>query len=300
MQEQKVLSFYKFVMIQNPHELREDLLAKANQLELKGTIILAEEGINGMISGSGENIKLIVEYISLHTEIGEFELKYSTHNDEVFRRMLVKVKKEIITMRKEVDPSKKTGKYLSPKDLQKMLDSKEDLILLDTRNDYEYELGSFKNAINPNIKSFGEFVHYIDSNKKSLVNKKVVTFCTGGIRCEKATAYMQKKGILDVYQLKGGIIQYFEKTHFDGGSKHWQGDCVVFDKRKAITPELKSSSKHICYICLKEMTTNTISPEEGAGGEICLTCSNSIKVNRQKRIEIRKEKKERELSEFKN
>ena len=182
--------------------------------------------------------------------------------------MLVKVKKEIITMRKDVDPLKKTGKNITPNDFKKWLDENKDIHVIDTRNDYEVNMGTFKTAVNPKIKSFTEFTTYINENKENFKDKPIVTFCTGGIRCEKATAYMMDKGLKDVYQLQGGIIKYFEETN-PGKDDHWQGECVVFDKRKAITPKLTPSEKMICYICLSEMSEENKSNVSGPGGEQC-------------------------------
>ena len=164
------------------------------------------------------------------------------------------------------------------------------MVVLDTRNKYEVSLGTFKNAIDPEIESFEEFTQYVDVHKEELKKKPVVTFCTGGIRCEKATAYMMQQGIDDVYQLEGGILKYFEATQGTKGPSHWNGDCVVFDKRKAIDSELRPSKKSICYVCLYEMTKESKHPQPGPGGELCKSCAEKIAEHKEKRQNRGKEK----------
>ena len=278
-----IISFYKFTPIKNPIDLRATILEKARDLEIKGTILLALEGINGMVSGCAENIGSFQSFLCHLQDLGHLEFKGSYYESVSFRRILVKVKKEIISLRQDVDPLKETGSHLDPLEFKKWMDESKDIHVLDTRNNYEFALGSFKNARNPNIKSFEEFALYIDKNVDFFKSKPTVTFCTGGIRCEKATAYMLKKGIKDVYQLEGGILKYFEKTS-SLNDKQWQGECVVFDKRKAITSELKPSTKMICYICLAEMNNASKAIEDGLGGQQCKSCLNKKNQSRAARI----------------
>jgi len=287
-QQDKIISFYKFTPIQSPLDLKKIILEKANEFNIKGTILIAQEGVNGMISGVPKSITLLQDFINTLPEIAPIEFKSSYYDDVSFRRMLVKVKKEIITMRRDVDPLQETGKSLDPKDFKKWMNEKKDIHILDTRNDYEVSMGTFDNAINPNIKSFEEFALYVDSHAQTLKEKPVVTFCTGGIRCEKATSYMIKKGIKNVYQLKGGILKYFEEAS-ESSDTNWKGECIVFDKRKAITPELKPSQKMICYICLTEMNQESRASSEGPGGAQCKKCH-------EKKIQCRAQRIARKLS----
>lgn len=286
MAKDTIASFYKFTSIENPKELRKIATEKAQDLDLKGTLLIASEGLNGMISGPAEGIEAFRVFLGAQKDVGELDFKLSYYDDMSFRRMLVKVKKEIITIRQDLDPTAETGHYLDPVEFEKWYEEGRDMTIIDTRNDYEVAMGTFEGAIDPNIKSFEAFTKYIDDNLEELQGKPIVTFCTGGIRCEKATAYMLKKGMKDVYQLEGGIIRYFEAMKKLSKEGHWQGECTVFDKRKAITKDLEPSAKKICYVCLHEMTEDKVAKEEGPGGEICTSCNDRIKAShevRQKR-----------------
>lgn len=295
MAKDTIASFYKFTALKKTKELRVVILAKAYELDLKGTLLIAHEGLNGMISGKDQKIKEFREFLGSIPQIGKLDFKLSFYDDVSFRRMLVKVKKEIITMRQDLDPTKETGRYLDPQEFETWLEEGRDISILDTRNDYEVAMGTFEGAIDPKIKSFEEFTKYIDNNLEELRKKPVVTFCTGGIRCEKATAYMMKKGIEDVYQLEGGILRYFEAMMSLAKKGHWTGECVVFDKRKAITSTLKPSSKLICYVCLYEMNKETMAQSTGPGGEICQSCFDKIDCNQAKRQVKGRKKAEKNL-----
>ena len=285
MTQDTIASFYKFTPIKKTKELQKLALEKALSLDLKGTLLVAEEGLNGMISGKDEAISSFKAYLELQDDVGALDFKLSYYDDVSFRRMLVKVKKEIITIRQDLDPLKETGHYLPPEDLEKWYEEGRDMLVLDTRNDYEVAMGTFEGAIDPKIKSFEAFTDYVDEHLEELKEKPVVTFCTGGIRCEKATAYMKQKGIEDVYQLEGGIIRYFEAMKKLSKDGHWNGECTVFDKRKAITKHLEPSKKIICYVCLLEKTEEGMSKVEAPGGEICQSCSDRISSFQEVRTE---------------
>lgn len=276
MAQDTIASFYKFTPIKKTKELQKLALDKAMSLGLKGTLLVAEEGLNGMISGPDGAVSEFREFLSAQDEVGELDFKLSYYGEESFRRMLVKVKKETITIRQDVDPLKETGHYLPPEEFEKWYEEGKDMTILDTRNDYEVAMGTFERAIDPKIKSFEAFTQYIDDHLEDLKKKPVVTFCTGGIRCEKATAYMKKQGIEDVYQLEGGILRYFEAMMKLSKEGHWNGDCVVFDKRKAITKKLEPSEKLICYVCLYERTEDAMAKQEGPGGRICKSCQDRV------------------------
>ena len=213
-----------------------------------GTILLAEEGINGNVSGSLEALKALQAFLEDLWQ-GDWNLKFSSWEGKPFRRMLVKLKKEIITMGREHGDQSPGGSYLEPQELMEWYQEGRPMVLLDTRNLYESQLGSFQGALKADIHHFGAFPQWLKAHPE-LKEKTLVTFCTGGIRCEKATAHMKEEGFQEVYQLKGGILNYLEKAQKMGGEEYWEGDCVVFDRRKALAKDLKPSPFSICYICL--------------------------------------------------
>lgn len=227
----KNISFYKFKTISDTQSLQREL--KASLAGVKGTILIATEGINGMLCGSVDQIDGFVRLLRAH--FPEIAVKESFSTFPTFDKLIVKCKKEIITIRNsKTNPLKSTGKYLSPQELDQWYATGKDFVVLDTRNSFEYESGHFKNAVDPKIKSFGEFPKYLEDHKSELQGKPVVTYCTGGIRCEKATSLMLEMGIEDVYQVEGGILTYFEKT----SGENFEGRCFVFDKREHVDSKL--------------------------------------------------------------
>jgi len=238
------IAVYQFVRLGGPdalQTLRHKMKARCLELELKGTILLAPEGINCFMAGAEEKVREFQTY--LRDEIGLKGLVYKENWSEIppFNRMLVKLKKEIISMGEpDIRPDEFTGPYVSPQELKKWLDEKQDVLLLDTRNDYEVEVGTFENAMHLNVKSFREFAKKAKELPGDLKRKKVVMFCTGGIRCEKASPLFLREGFKDVYQLEGGILQYFVETQ----GAHYQGNCFVFDWRLsvdgALQPQVRS------------------------------------------------------------
>lgn len=259
------ISGYRFVEIDNIPLLRESLKDTCTDLNIKGTILLSPEGINVALSGAEENIdNFISRALNADKRFEGMMFKKSFSDHQPFNRMLVRPKKEIIAFGMEgSDPNKTNGPRLAPKELKEWLDHKEDVILIDTRNDYEVRVGTFKNSVNPGIKSFKKFPDFLDKNPH-LKEKKIVTFCTGGVRCEKAVPYMINKGFKEVYQLDGGILQYFE----DCGGEHWEGDCFVFDHRVALSPELEETDTSMCFRCRQPLT-----PEEQKKPEYVLNVS---------------------------
>lgn len=246
------IAYYKFVSIENTDVLREALLNLCNHLNIKGTILLAHEGINSCLVGSPEGIDTFIDFMHNHEYFSDIEFKKSYSSHIPFRRMIVKIKKEIIPMgMNNIKPAHFTGKYVEALELKKWLDDGEDLIILDTRNDYEVDLGTFRGSVDPKLSKFRDFPKWIKENFEEHKNKKVVTFCTGGIRCEKATAFMRQEGFEEVYQLQGGILKYFEETkkHSPAEDNHYDGDCFVFDYRVAIDKSLQETKYVICYSC---------------------------------------------------
>jgi UPF0176 protein len=232
----KVAALYQFVPLPGFRDLREPLRALCTNLGLKGTLLLAEEGINGTVAGRPEAIDALVSELrhgSLFMgRLDDLELKFSTAIDMPFRRMKVRLKKEIVTLGSpEVDPTARVGTYVAAREWNRLLEDS-DILLIDTRNDFEVAMGTFEGAVDPRIKSFGEFRDFVEKGLDPTKHKRVAMFCTGGIRCEKASSYMLAKGFEEVYHLKGGILQYLEDV--PEAESRWKGGCFVFDERVAL------------------------------------------------------------------
>lgn len=242
MQLEKILNvaFYKFVELpeQKLPLWKEEMKSAANEMGVKGSILLSAEGINGFLAAEKPNLDSYLNYLKTKWDyFKDIQTKDSWSVEQPFKRVAIKIKKEIITMgRPDLVPSRFTGKRLEAKELQKWYEDKKDFIMLDTRNDYEIAQGTFKNAIDYDIETFKEFPEALAKHKDELKDKPVVMFCTGGIRCEKATALAMEYGIKDVYQLEGGILKYFEET----GGMYYRGDCFVFDGRENVDARLTS------------------------------------------------------------
>ncbi len=229
-------SFYRFVRLHDLVALRDRLKSRAIEAGLRGTILLSEEGINGFLAGETSRLRPYLDWLFDHPEFRGMSAKESYSADIPFTRMLVRIKKEIITMgRPEVRPSEKTGKAIVPTELKRWYDERKDFVMVDTRNDYEISQGTFKDAVHYDIENFRQFPERLQAEAARLKDKTVVMFCTGGIRCEKATALAMDLGIQDVYQLEGGILKYFEEV----GGMHYSGECFVFDHRGAVDPGLE-------------------------------------------------------------
>lgn len=232
------VSFYRFVLLENLESLRDRLKERAIAEGLHGSILLSHEGINGFLAAAESKLRPYLAWLfSEFPEFREISPKESFSADVPFARMLVKIKHEIITMgRPDIRPSEKSGKRIQPLTLKRWYDEKKDFVILDTRNDYEISQGTFKGAVHYDIATFKEFPEKLIADAESLKNKTVVMFCTGGIRCEKATALAMDLGIEEVFQLEGGILKYFEEA----GGAHYRGDCFVFDQRANVDAELAS------------------------------------------------------------
>jgi UPF0176 protein len=240
------LSGYLFTPIRAPLELQPLIKEAGIAREVKGTVLLSEEGINCFVAGTEESLKSFEEFLFTQTGIPSFELKKSYSDYQPFSRFLVKVKKEIIsTGREDLLPHKEQAPYIEAKELKKLYDQKADFIVLDTRNDYEIELGKFKDAKDLGVSTFRKFIAKIDSIPQEWKNKTVVTYCTGGIRCEKAALLLKNMGFDKVQQLKGGILKYFEEC----GNEHYEGECFVFDKRIGVDASLIETDAIQCFAC---------------------------------------------------
>ena len=257
------IAAYKFVTFNDTVERRASFQAICHDLDLKGTILLTPEGINLFLAGTRDNIDNFLGWLRQDTRFADIEVKESLSNEQPFNRMLVKLKKEIITMRHPlIQPELGRAPVVKAADLKRWLDQGHDdagkpVVMVDTRNAFEVDVGTFENTIDYRIHKFSEFPEVIARHKPELDGKTVVTFCTGGIRCEKAAIHMQNIGYDSVYQLEGGILKYFEEV----GGAHYQGDCFVFDYRTALNPELKATTTVQCFACRAVVTAREqISP----------------------------------------
>ena len=240
------IAAYKFVQLTELNSLRDVLKKHCLEWQLKGTILLSEEGINLMLAGQQASINALQNYLANDDRFNDMQYKTSYSEELTFNRMLVKIKKEIISMGiSEIDPTKHSAPRISPDEFKQWLDEQRDMVLLDTRNNYEIRLGTFDNAIDFNIKHFRHFPQAA-AQAQLPKNKTVVTFCTGGIRCEKAALLLQQYGYEKVYQLDGGILNYLA-AH---GSTHYHGECFVFDRRVGINGELAETGTVQCFVCL--------------------------------------------------
>ena len=245
-----IATFYKFVALSELEATRRHLLASCQAKEIKGTIILAEEGINGTIAGTSKAIADVMENIRSIAGLAglaDLEYKESTSAKLPFAKLKVKIKPEIVTLgMPQVNPTKQVGTYVTPQHWNQIISDPE-VVVIDTRNDYEVELGSFKRAKNPQTESFREFPEYVAQNLDPQEHPKVAMFCTGGIRCEKASSYLLSQGFKEVYHLRGGILKYLAEV--SPQESMWRGECFVFDGRVAVKEGLETGSHELCYAC---------------------------------------------------
>jgi len=292
-----VAALYHFAPLSDYKNLREPLQAMCDMLDLTGTILLAHEGINGTIAGTDQAIADILTFLRADPRLIGLEHKESRAAENPFYRMKVRLKKEIVTMGVDgIDPNEVVGTYVEPDEWNDLI-SDPDVILIDTRNDYEVEIGTFKGAVNPDTQTFREFPKWVEDNRENLNKPKVAMFCTGGIRCEKASAFMKKNGFDDVYHLKGGILKYLETQPKD--TSLWEGDCFVFDQRVAVGHHLTESDYDQCYACRYPITETEKSSPLYIKGVSCPRCHNRMSedqrarfAERQKQIELAKQRGE--------
>ncbi len=265
-----VCALYKFVRLENFEQLREPLLQQMQNHEVKGTLLLASEGINGTIAGPEAGIKAVQDWLKSDARLTDIVSKESYHEHNPFNRTKVKLKKEIVTMGIEgIDPRHVVGTYVKPDEWNDLISDPE-VLLVDTRNDYEVEIGTFKHAVNPNTKTFREFPDYVKENLDPEKHKKVAMFCTGGIRCEKSTAYLKEQGFDEVYHLEGGILKYLEEMPEDNSL--WQGECYVFDGRVSVNHDLEKGQYDMCNACRLPITEEDKQSEQYEAGVSCPKC----------------------------
>ena len=270
-------AMYHFVSLPRFESLRKPLLSFCLSKEIKGTLLLADEGINGTVAGSEKSILELLHYLKNDPIFGgsfkNIAHKESWSDKHPFYRMKVKLKKEIVTLGiPGVSPTKVVGQYVKPQDWNSIISDPE-VVLIDTRNDYEYAIGTFKNAINPKTNTFREFPEYVKTHFDPKKHKKVAMFCTGGIRCEKASSYLRNEGFDEVYHLEGGILKYLEEVNPE--ESLWQGECFVFDQRVAIKHGLEAGNYDQCFACRYPLSADDIKSEKYTPGISCPHCFNT-------------------------
>ena len=288
-----VAALYKFVELPDYHALRAPLLNTCMSHDVQGTLLLAEEGINGTIAGPREGIDAVRAWLDADGRFDRLEYKESLMDADgiPFYRMKVKLKREIVTMGVEgIDPNLVVGTYVKAQDWDQLVNDP-DVLLIDTRNDYECSIGSFKGAVDPHTTSFREFPEYVRSQLDPDKQKKVAMFCTGGIRCEKASAYMLQEGFDEVYHLQGGILKYLEEVPQERST--WEGECFVFDNRVAVNHQLEKGQYDQCYGCRMPITEEEKQSDKYQKGICCPHCYDKLTPDqiarfseRQKQIEL--------------
>ncbi|GAB2788344.1 rhodanese-related sulfurtransferase [Halomonas shantousis] len=292
-----VVALYKFVTLEDYVALREPLLETLRAHDIKGTLLLAEEGINGTVSGTRDAIDALLAWLRADPRLAGIDHKESYCDEQPFYRTKVKLKKEIVTLGVPgVDPNRKVGTYVEPHDWNALIDDPE-VLVIDTRNDYEVAIGSFEGAVNPQTHSFREFPDYVKANYDPSKHKKVAMFCTGGIRCEKASSYMLNEGFEEVFHLKGGILKYLEEV--PETQTKWRGDCFVFDNRVTVRHDLAEGEYEQCHACRMPISAEDMASDYYSPGVSCPHCWDSLSEKtragareRQKQIELAKRRGE--------
>lgn len=254
-------AFYRFASLESPELWKERLESAYKNLEIKGTVLLAEEGLNGFLAGPEREVRKALDFLRAHKEFEKLAAKESRSDSVPFDKLSIKVKKEIVTFRVPgCGPLVREAKRIKPEELAALYENREEFTILDTRNEYEFRLGKFVSAESLGVDHFVDFAAKAKALPESYKSKKIVTYCTGGIRCEKAAPYLEALGFRDVHQLDGGILNYFEKV----GGKHWEGECFVFDARVALNPELEATGATLCSKCQGPIPKHAACPHCGA------------------------------------
>ncbi|MEL0436904.1 oxygen-dependent tRNA uridine(34) hydroxylase TrhO [Phycobacter sp. K97] len=267
-----IAALYHFTRFADPSALKGPLLELCIAQDVKGSLLLAREGINGTIAGPRAGIDAVLAHIRALPGCADLEWKEASSKEAPFGRMKVRLKKEIVTMgQPDVDPKARVGHYVEPEDWNDLIRS-DDVVVIDTRNDYEVAIGTFEGAIDPETASFREFPAWWEENKDRFHNKRIAMFCTGGIRCEKSTNYLLGQGVPEVYHLKGGILRYLEEVPEDRST--WEGDCFVFDNRVSVGHGLKEGPHELCHGCRRPLLPQDRERPEYEAGVSCHQCIN--------------------------
>ena len=295
MQNTVVCALYRFVDLVNYEEIQTPLLNIMNANQVKGTLLLASEGINGTIAGDQGGIDNVLNWLKSNPSLTDLTAKFSFDTENPFYRTKVKLKKEIVTLGVEgIDPNRVVGTYVKPKDWNALISDPE-VLLVDTRNDYEISIGTFKNAVDPKTTNFREFPQYVKENLDPKKHKKIAMFCTGGIRCEKSTAYLKEQGFGEVYHLEGGVLKYLEEV--PESETMWEGECFVFDNRVSVNHQLEKGQYDQCHGCRLPITEEDKKSEKYMQGVSCHQCHDSLSeqqklrfLEREKQIRLSQER----------
>ena len=300
-----ICALYKFTRLDDFEEIQSSLKLFLDSLNIRGTLLLAREGVNGTIAGDNDSIMKSLDYLQKDGRLAGLEYKLSYSEKPPFKRLKVKLKKEIVTLGvSDIDPTHYSGTYVKPADWNELINDP-DVVLIDTRNNYEFEIGSFKGSINPNTETFREFPAYTKNNLEKYRDKKIAMFCTGGIRCEKSTAYLKSEGFENVFHLQGGILKYLEEVKED--ESLWEGECFVFDDRVAVKHNLELGKYDQCHACRFPITEEDKEHphyEKGASCSRCYGTKNSSQVNRyrerEKQVQLAKGRGESHIGDDAN
>jgi UPF0176 protein len=273
-QQFTIVALYRFVRLEDYPKLQQPLLRTMQTNDIRGTLLLAREGINGTIAGTAAAVESLLEWMQTDSlwqgRLAGIDVKKSFSAAMPFARCKVKLKKEIVTMGvTDIDPNESVGTYVSPEDWNQLI-SDPDVLTIDTRNDYEVKIGTFKGAVNPNTTTFREFPDYARRELNPDKHKKIAMFCTGGIRCEKSTAYIKSLGFQEVYHLQGGILKYLEEVPKE--ESLWEGECFVFDERVAVDHDLRPGHYTQCHACRMPLSDADLQSEQYVAGESCPYC----------------------------
>lgn len=280
-----VATFYLFADLADYEKKQSIIKEFCEKQSVFGTIILAPEGINGTISGEGKNIDATLDFLRKDKRLAKLPTRLSYTDRKIFHRMRIILRPEIVTLGDpSVNPNEAVGQYVEPEDWNNLINNP-DVTLIDTRNDYECEVGTFKGAITPETETFGEWANYVKNNLDPQKNPKIAMFCTGGIRCEKASAHLLKNGFKNVFHLKGGILNYLEKIPEDKST--WEGDCFVFDHRVAVKHGLEQGDYEICFGCRWPISKNDIASTQYEAGVSCPKCADNLTADRRERLRER-------------
>ncbi|MEY8098134.1 rhodanese-related sulfurtransferase [Falsihalocynthiibacter sp. S25ZX9] len=280
-----VAALYHFTRFTDPDALRAPILALCAEEGIKGSLLIAAEGVNGTVAGPRAGVDRLLVHLRSLPGCATLEHKESPAAEMPFGRMKVRLKKEIVTMgQPDVDPTASVGHYVAPKDWNDLI-TQDDVVVIDTRNDYEVAIGTFQGAIDPETKSFGEFPAWWEANKDRFHNKRVAMFCTGGIRCEKSTNYLIGQGVEDVFHLKGGILKYLEEVPAEDST--WEGECFVFDGRVSIGHGLTEGPHVLCHACRQPVLPEDTKRPEFEDGVSCHLCYETTSEDRKTRFRER-------------
>jgi UPF0176 protein len=284
-----VAALYQFKAVADASALQQNLKALCKEQQILGTLIVANEGINGTVSGSRQAIDVLHHFL-LAQGFDRMEYKESFAPEHTFKRLKIKLKKEIVTLGVHVDPRETVGTYLQPKEWHEFI-QQPDVLVIDTRNDYEFVTGTFEGAIDPQTKTFGEFPNYVQEHLKDAKDKKIAMFCTGGIRCEKSTSYLLQQGFKEVYHLKGGVLNYLAEIPSE--ESLWKGECFVFDRRVGVAHGVDLGHTRMCFGCGHPLFEGDIEHEHYEEGVSCQHCYLQTTPEQKARFRMRQSQKAR-------